>query len=292
MKSFEASARHLSFTEAARELNMTQAGISQHVRLLELHLRQPLFHRMAHGLQLTDAGEAYQHVIKQSFDLISSGTRDIFGEGHEAIVTVRANVAFAAHWLASRIGRFHESFPLISVRLLAAVHGVDTVWDGVDLEIRYGTCSQSGLTSVPLMPDRLFPVCDRATAERLHSPCDLLQERLIHVIGNSHGWSEWLEAAGVTPPRRGLSTQTDTSAVALALAASGAGVALGHASLLGDFGAGRRLVQPFDLGIETNGVFHLVSVSGRAIRREPALFAKWLVEEAESDRAIGCRSLA
>ncbi len=130
------------------------------------------------------------------------------------------------------------------------MHGVDTVWDGVDLEIRYGTCSQSGLTSVPLMPDRLFPVCDRTTAERLHSPCDLLQERLIHVIGNSHGWSEWLEAAGVTPPRGGLSTQTDTSAVALALAASGAGVALGHASLLGDFAAGRRLVQPFDLGIE------------------------------------------
>jgi LysR family glycine cleavage system transcriptional activator len=119
-----------------------------------------------------------------------------------------------------------------------------------------------------------------------------LQERLIHVIGNNHGWSEWLEAAGVTSPRGGLSTQTDTSAVALALAASGAGVALGHASLLGDFAAGDRLVQPFDLGIETNGVFHLVSVSGRAIRREPAFFAKWLVEEAESDRAMSCRSLA
>ena len=39
IRSFEASARHLSFTGAARELNMTQAGISQHIRLLEGQLR-------------------------------------------------------------------------------------------------------------------------------------------------------------------------------------------------------------------------------------------------------------
>ena len=45
LRAFEASARHLSFTDAAAELNLTQAAISKQVKSLELHLRQQLFIR-------------------------------------------------------------------------------------------------------------------------------------------------------------------------------------------------------------------------------------------------------
>lgn len=38
IRSFECSARHLSFTEAAEELGYTQAAISNHVRALEQYL--------------------------------------------------------------------------------------------------------------------------------------------------------------------------------------------------------------------------------------------------------------
>src|ERR1700761_4336760 len=125
IRSFEASARALSFTEAARELNMTQAGVSQHVRLLEYNLNQILFHRLPRGLQLTDVGEAYLHVVRESFEQLTSGTAEIFGEGRRGVVTVRTNVAFATHWLASRVADFRIRFPEIRLRLLAAVHGSD-----------------------------------------------------------------------------------------------------------------------------------------------------------------------
>ena len=42
IRSFEASARHLSFTKAAEELRMTQAAVSGHVRALEQFIGRPL----------------------------------------------------------------------------------------------------------------------------------------------------------------------------------------------------------------------------------------------------------
>jgi len=283
IRSFEASARHLSFTEAARELNMTQAGVSQHVRLLELGLQQALFHRLPRGLQLTDAGEAYLHVVRESFDLLAFGTREIFGEGVQGLVTVRTNVAFATHWLAERLPGFFSTHPDISLRLLAAVHGLDTVWDGVDFEIRYEGSHASGLTVVPLMPDRLFPVCHPSLAKELAGPADLLSQRLLHVMGNKHGWMEWFQAAGVSGDDVAQFLQTDTSAISLELAAVGLGVALGHSSLVGSMLQKNILAKPFEIAIETAGVFYLVMPRDRKLRAPAQAFLTWLQSKASDD---------
>lgn len=60
LRAFEASARLGSFTKAADELNVTQAAISQQVKILEHHLRTELFVREAKGIRLTEAGQSYQ----------------------------------------------------------------------------------------------------------------------------------------------------------------------------------------------------------------------------------------
>jgi LysR family glycine cleavage system transcriptional activator len=283
IRSFEPSARHLSFTGAARELNMTQAGISQHVRLLEGQLRESLFHRLPRGLQLTDAGEAYLRVVRESFDHLTFGTDEIFGHGEEGLVTVRTNVAFATHWLAPRLARFHAQFPAIALRLTAAVHGLDTVWEGVDLEIRYGHDHATGLSSQPVTTDRLFPVCRPALAASLREPRDLLRQRLIHVIGNRQGWTDWFAKAGL----RGVSfdqvLQTDTSAIGLELAAEGVGIALGHSSLVEPMIRAGRLARPFAVEIDAQGPFYLVAPSDRPMRPEAQSFKTWLLAEAAAE---------
>jgi LysR family transcriptional regulator of beta-lactamase len=43
LRSFEAAARHLSFTKAGLELRVSQAAVSQQVRILEDSLRVKLF---------------------------------------------------------------------------------------------------------------------------------------------------------------------------------------------------------------------------------------------------------
>jgi DNA-binding transcriptional LysR family regulator len=53
---FLTAAETLNFTEAARQLNMTQPSVSQHVQTLEQHFQSPLFVRSGRQLALTDAG--------------------------------------------------------------------------------------------------------------------------------------------------------------------------------------------------------------------------------------------
>jgi LysR family glycine cleavage system transcriptional activator len=74
LRSFEAAARHLSFTRAADELGVTPGAVSQQVKSLEATLGIPLFRRLPRILILTDQGEAYLPAISSAFDLISRAT--------------------------------------------------------------------------------------------------------------------------------------------------------------------------------------------------------------------------
>ena len=55
---FEAAARHLSFTRAAAERFVTQSAVSRQIKSLEDDLGVSLFRRGHRSLQLSDAGHA------------------------------------------------------------------------------------------------------------------------------------------------------------------------------------------------------------------------------------------
>jgi LysR family glycine cleavage system transcriptional activator len=57
LRAFEAAARHLSFTNAASELNVTQTAISHQIRRLEEELGIRLFVRQNRALALTPEGQ-------------------------------------------------------------------------------------------------------------------------------------------------------------------------------------------------------------------------------------------
>ena len=75
LRTFEASARYLSFTSAAAELNLTQAAVSKQIMLLEQNLRKPLFHRKARSFSLTRVGAAYLPKVRESIELLAEGRR-------------------------------------------------------------------------------------------------------------------------------------------------------------------------------------------------------------------------
>src|ERR1700736_2684933 len=74
LRSFEAAARHLSFTRAADELSVTPGAVSQQVKSLEMALGVTLFRRLPRSLVLTDEGEAYLPAIRSAFEIISKAT--------------------------------------------------------------------------------------------------------------------------------------------------------------------------------------------------------------------------
>ncbi|EOT8730489.1 TPA: LysR family transcriptional regulator AmpR, partial [Klebsiella pneumoniae] len=80
LRAFEAAARHLSFTRAAIELNVTHAAVSQQVRALEEQLGCVLFTRVSRGLVLTHEGEGLLPVLNEAFDRIAD-TLECFSHG-------------------------------------------------------------------------------------------------------------------------------------------------------------------------------------------------------------------
>ncbi|MEM9567776.1 MAG: LysR family transcriptional regulator, partial [Cyanobacteria bacterium P01_E01_bin.34] len=57
LKVFLQVARYLSFTEAARSLNLTQPAVSAKIKSLEADIGAPLFHRLGRAVKLTEIGE-------------------------------------------------------------------------------------------------------------------------------------------------------------------------------------------------------------------------------------------
>jgi len=278
LRSFEAAARHLSFTAAGDELGLTQAAVSQHIKALEQALGQPLFIRLTRSLKLTDAGDAYLRMLQPLLDRIADGTDALFGSGSDNRLTIRANAAFSVLWLAPRLSRFYASHPDIDIRISNPVWAVTDLDEGADFEIRYGDGEWPGMTVEPLTRDRLFPVAAPGTGE-----IDLTAARLIHVMGYRDGWREWLAAAGIdgVDHRRGL--QCDNSIMAFEAAADGAGVAIARTSLVAGHLTAGRLVRPFDAEHKTAEEFFLVAMAGRRGGAARDAFRDWLLAEAAHD---------
>src|SRR5204862_4857470 len=77
LRAFEAAARHMSFTDAAEELSVTQAAISHQVRGLEQRLGLKLFVRRNRSLLLSEAGQAYLPAVRAAFDQLNEATEKL-----------------------------------------------------------------------------------------------------------------------------------------------------------------------------------------------------------------------
>src|SRR3546814_1782272 len=73
LRAFDAAARLGSFTEAAKDLFVTQAAVSHQVKALESWLGKSLFHRPSRGLMLTDEGLLLAPTVADALARIAQG---------------------------------------------------------------------------------------------------------------------------------------------------------------------------------------------------------------------------
>ena len=285
LRAFESAARHLSFTEAAKELFVTQAAISHQVKALEAYLGLDLFRRLNRGLMLTDEGQAYVPSIRRAFDLINEATSKVTEHDEAGTLSVTVLPSFGARWLVARLGRFRTAHPEIDVRVSATSDLVDLARENFDLGIRYGRGQYPGMRTVRLLTEDIVPVCSPqllSGPNPLNKPKDLLHHTLLHE--ESHGdWRTWLLAAGVQgiDPARGP-VYTEASMLVQA-AAAGQGVALARGVLAADALSAGRLVQPFELSLPTEYAYYIVSPESKADRAKIVAFTEWLLKEAAAD---------
>ncbi len=286
LRAFEAAARHLSFTKAAVELNLTQAAISKQIKNLEEHLGERLFQRKPRSLVLTQIGAAYLPRVMDSFSRLADGTEEVFGRRGNEVLTVRISVGYAVGWLGSRLHTFFAAYPDTPLRIVSSVWTDAYDKERFDFEIRYGSGTWPGLEADRLTHEVLEPLCAPSLLQQdppLRSVEDLSNHRLLHVMGYEEGWASWLRHAGAVGVNPGQGIQFDTSLLAFEVAATGGGIALGRRSMSAREIKSGRLVRPFDIAVPIDEAFYLVAARDGPRHPDADRFRNWLLNVAALD---------
>ncbi|MGF6761620.1 LysR family glycine cleavage system transcriptional activator [Paraburkholderia sp. GAS33] len=283
LKVFECAARHMSFTKAASELNVTQTAISHQVRRLEDELGIRLFHRFKERLELTASGQAYLQGVSLAFDQLRFSTEQLLEGCNNNTLTISTLATFASKWLLPRLGSFRLEHPEIDIRVSASTDLVDFVVGGADTAIRYGSGEWKGLRADWLMADEIFPVCSPKLLTGKHpltSIDNLAHHTLLQVSGvTSNDWSIWLEAAGLPANLAGGPRLTfDLALMAMQTAADGQGVCIGRRAYVEDDLRAGRLVAPFGKSVTTDRAFYLVSPRDLANCAKVVALRSWLTD--------------
>ncbi|MCK1547413.1 transcriptional regulator GcvA [Bradyrhizobium sp. 147] len=282
LRAFEAAARHLSFTLAATELNVTQTAISHQIRRLEEELGIRLFVRQNRALTLTPEARDYLPGVRAAFNDLRLATDRLLRKDDDKVLTVSTLASLAAKWLLPRLTDFQEQHPGIDVRITTSTSLVDFQRDDVDAAIRYGRGQWPGLRADWLMADELFPVCSPSLLrgdKPLRRPEDLRNHSLLHTSNaNSDDWRLWLTAAGQPADiARQPGITFDMIFMTIQAAIDGIGVAMGRTSYVQDDIAKGRLVVPFKIALPADAGFYLVSPEGRREAPKLAAFRDWMI---------------
>ena len=282
LRAFEAAARHMSFTLAASELNVTQTAISHQIRRLEEELGIRLFVRQNRALSLTPEAKEYLPGIRAAFNDLRLATDRLLRKDDGNVLTISTLASLAAKWLLPRISDFQQKHPGIDVRITTSTALVDFRRESVDVAIRYGRGQWPGLRADWLMADRMFPVCSPTLLKGkkpLKKPEDLADHVLLHSSSSmDDDWRLWLTAAGLpTDLSKQPGVSFDIVYMTLQAAIDGLGVAMGRTSYVQDDIAKGRLVMPFEIQLPVDAGFYLVSPDTKADSPKLAAFRKWVM---------------
>ncbi|MCL4141534.1 UNVERIFIED_CONTAM: hypothetical protein GTU68_044337 [Idotea baltica] len=290
LRAFEAAARHLSFAQAAAELNVTPAALSFQIKSLETHLGQPVFHRLNRAVELTEAGKALSPGATEGFAALSAAWRKTQRLGDHTTLTVTAGPAFTSKWLAPRLFEFAQAYPEIELRFSASLRLVDFDRDAVDVAIRFGLGQETDVFSEPLIREWMTPMMSPDLAEDFGRLDALARAPLIHdesliMFKRQTDWSTWCKAAGVDM-ETAVGLRFSQADHALDAAISGAGVVLGRVSLATRALEQGRLVAPFKTGVLTDAQFRIMCPMGTENRPHVSAFRAWVKAEIKASEVF------
>ncbi len=280
LRAFEAAARHLSFTNAALELNVTQTAISHQIRRLEEELGLRLFERKNRSLALTPKAAEYLPGIRAAFQDLRFATDRLLRKDDDKVLTISLMTSLATKWLLPRLSSFQEQHPDIDVRITTSAELVDFRRGDVDAAIRYGRGQWKDLHADWLMADQMFPVCSPALLKgpnALKKPEDIARFTLLHTTSYNDDWRLWLTAAGLpTEIAKNPGLTFDLSFMTVQAAIDGIGIAIGHTSFVQDDIAKGRLVAPFDVTLPQDAGYYFVAPEENAKLPKIVAFGEWL----------------
>lgn len=300
LRAFEATARHQSFSAAALELDVTPAAVSQLIKSVEHSLGVTLFTRAKGGsgkVTLTAAGELAYPDISAGFKLIQSGINSLRRITDETTLSIAVSPAFASKWLIPRLGDFRSKHPEIEIIIHMNSIPEDYIGNGIDLGIRYGAGTWSGLTCEGFLRELMFPVCSPDYLKRIQfNDNNISGATLIHDLSMGSNldfttWDTWLDQSGVTLENCQQCIKINNSAAVLQACIDGQGLALARSVLALDDIVSGKLVVPFNFEpkkIELE--YFIVYRTGFEKIKKVRTFRDWLKScaiEASSSNRLG-----
>jgi len=290
LRTFESAARHKSYSQAAEELFVSQAAVSQQMRQLEQGLAVKLFVRSGRKMLLTNSGEILYESTNLALNLLIKGLNSIQNEEVAGDLTITSTHAFCSLWLMPRLYKFSRQHPDINVRILGSNQKEDLQKKHIDLGIRFDVSNRiedsEHLVMEDFGEDVVYPVCSPKLLQHmwLKSPKDLLDCTLVSLANERLvTWETWFEHAGVEGFQK-LTKKTEVTSSDMALNAvlSGHGVTLAASAMFSQYIPTKQLVVPFKIKHPIIWKRYLVYDANSAKRKRIQVFIDWVRTEMAS----------
>jgi DNA-binding transcriptional LysR family regulator len=289
---FEAAARHLSFTLAAKELNVTQAAVSRQIKTLEEAINSSLFTRFNRRLALTDSGIELLPNVQHALQILINSCA--FSEDITTNINICSTIAFSTLKLNGWLLAFEKEHPMINIKLTQADNDKDLDIETFDLMIGSADyADKKQLRSTFLFSDEVFPICSPDYLKQhptLESIQDLLNHPLIHLdvehwrnlSWQAIDWNLWFKSQGINLKEKLRGLSTNNYPLLLQSVINNNGVALGWRHLVSDMLTKGELVRPLDASYKSQHGYYLLEMQSDQ-SDQVNLLKKWIIKCSSND---------
>lgn len=280
LKAFEATARHLSFSEAADELFVTHAAVSHQVKALEDYLQTRLFDRLTRSIKLTEEAKDYYLEAKKALDILEVASARFFENRVSGVLKLSVAPSFATRWLLPRLDDFRGKYREIQIELQPSIEVTDFRKADLDVAIRHGKGRWRGLKSIKLFDEYLVPVTSPSFASSLDHN-DFWGETLVSASPRKKEWLQWIENQTGEHITDLKLIHYPTQALALDAAVAGGGIALADRHLIEGDVREKRLVVLQDKPYPNGQGFYVAHRKGPVVEAKVKVFCEWLINQLE-----------
>jgi len=279
LRTFAIASRHKSFTDAARQMGITQVAVSRQIATLEGYLGIQLFERGARSVKLSEQGRSFGREIAPIFDNLETATMRVLAQERQKRINARIYPTLAHYWLFPNLSTFTEAFPDFEVRLDTTVEPLDFRGTHLDVAIQLGDGRWKDAKTRRLFQERLDVVCSPAYARKIGTAGPdgaLTPPTLIHSRYRRRAWNDWLGMTGMQI-EPGHELEYETSLLVYSAAIAGIGLAVGQIDILDNELKSGSLVQPFNRPEESGAEFHVVWPTTKSVSPQTKRFIDWLL---------------
>jgi DNA-binding transcriptional LysR family regulator len=271
-----------SFSQAARDLNVSQPTVSKQLAALEARLGTQLLARNSRSLAMTPAGQDYYEAtvrILQDLDFIEE--RVLEGQSAPSgLVRVTLSPAFGRMFVIPRLSDFRNHFPDVAIEMEVSGRHVDLIEEGMDVAIRIGRLSDSALVARRIGDMRMITLASASYLAQHGTPQTLdelhTHRRISYVYqGDIVGWGFHVDGQQVTVDGGGAFRTNDAEHVRGAVLA-GLGIAHHASWLFTDVLASGEVVRILDQHAPPPFPINAVTAAGRRMPSRVRQFIDFL----------------